>query len=138
MGVSVRLDQALRDSRRFLLDSGIFAVERLTGPGALDLLDRSRLFTTFATLVECLHDRAPVVRTFEANIRRRAQVLPPSEAIAHRALGIFKEIRPLREDGPGVADVYIAAAAIEHGLVVVTHDRGHFAQFDVEYLAKWT
>jgi len=139
MGEAIPLKRALKEKRHFVLDSGTFGIEGLEVPEQVKKLGKRRLFTTVATLVECVRDQSPESKTQEANIRRLATLLQANESTAMRAYTLYTMLRPLREDGPGVADIYIAAAAIERSYVVVTHDRKDFAEIPhVQYLAKWT
>lgn len=136
MGKEVSIRGA--SGRRFVLDSGVFDAEGKL-PAELRALAKDRLFTTYASLVECVRDRTRGARTRDANIRRSvAEVLSPSASIALRAYRLFEGLRPLSDDGPGLADLYIAAAALEHNLVVITRDRRDFLVVpEVEFVAAW-
>jgi predicted nucleic acid-binding protein len=142
MGEVVPYETALQDKRMtFVLDSGIFGVQGLELPEPLRRLGKARIFTTLASLVECVRDGSPASRTHEANIRRLATLLPADEAVASCAYDLYAELRPLRDDGPGYADLYIAAAAIRGKRgphVVITNDREDFAEIPrVRYLGRW-
>lgn len=142
MGEVVPYEAALQDKRMtFVLDSGIFGVQGLELPEPLRRLGKVRLFTTLATLVECVRDDSPASRTREANIRRLATLLPADEAVANCAYELYAAVRPLRDDGPGHADLYIAAAAIRGKKgphVVITADREDFAEIPrVRFLGRW-
>jgi predicted nucleic acid-binding protein len=142
MGEVVPYETALQDKRiTFVLDSGVFGVQGLELPEPLRRMGKARLFTTIATLLECVRDDTPGSRTQETNIHRLATLLPADEAIANCAYDLYAELRPLRDDGPGHADLYVAAAAIRGKKgphVVITNDRGDFAEIPrVRYLGRW-
>lgn len=142
MGEVIRLEAALQDRRTtFVLDSGVFGTQGLHLPDALRRLGKARLFTTLATLVECVPDGSPASRTREANIRRLATLLPADEAVAQRAYELYSLLRPLQAEGPGYADIYVAAAAMRGRRgphIVITHDREDFARIPgVRYLGRW-
>lgn len=61
------------------------------------------------------------------------RVLPIGIAIARRA-GEIEAVAVARGRGPGLADILIAATAVEHDLTVLTTNSRHFDALDVENL----
>jgi len=57
--------------------------------------------------------------------RRRAKVLPLTEAITHRATDLMQALT--LSHGLQMGDALIAATALEHGLAVLTGNMRHFA-----------
>lgn len=135
MGEAVSLDAALREKASFVLDSGLFGVSGLEVPPELSRVGKTRLFVSIATKVECVRDQSQASRTQEANIGRLTTLLPITPAISEQAYRFYQELRPLRDDGPGHADIVIAAIRAEGGpRIVVTRDPDFAAIPGVRYV----
>jgi tRNA(fMet)-specific endonuclease VapC len=134
---------AERRGAGYLLDSNVIVAAFEEEPGVLERLGRTptgRLFVPAVALGELYYGALKSRRT-EANLRRlegfaaASNVLGVDAAVARR----YGEIRDaLRRIGRPIPenDVWIAATALRHDLVLVTRD-SHFEHVEGLELERW-
>jgi tRNA(fMet)-specific endonuclease VapC len=132
----------MRASGRFLLDTNVVIALFEGDETVLSNLDRApELFVPAVVLGELFFGAAKSARPAEntAKIERFAagRIVLPCDLNVAREYGRVK--RRLKEKGRPLPDndIWIAAIAIHHHLVVVTRDR-HFGEIPDLPLADWT
>ncbi len=108
--------------------------------GSLYLQQYGHFTFSVITLYEILRGlkakRAFVQMTKFLRLCQQSRVLPITIEIAQRAADIYDDLRqkgqPLSD-----ADIFIAATALEHGLVLVTNNLSHFQRIPSLIVMSW-
>jgi len=81
--------------------------------------------------------RASVQMTTFLRLCQRSRVLPITIRIAERAADIYVDLQQKGQLIPD-ADIFIAATALEHGLVLVTNNLSHFQRISSLSVISWS
>lgn len=137
----------------FVLDTNVISelIKRHPNPGLtvwLEEVDEDRTFLSVITLTELRYgiDRLPSGKrrrrleewaTHDLPVRFEGRILAVDSAIADRCGRVIA-----RSEAVGrrmeVMDAFIAATAVIHGLIVVTHNVSHFEPILKDVLDPWT
>jgi hypothetical protein len=92
----------------------------------LDRLDSLTLSAvSYLELLQGMRNKAELAAVKKMLERRAATLLPLSEAITQRAIGLMESLT--LSHGLQMGDAFIAATALDHGLPVLTANVKHFA-----------
>lgn len=128
-----------------ILDSDILSAIMRGEPTVLGkaesyLCDYGRFTFSAITRYEILRglkyrDARGQLHHFEARCRS-PDILPFDDAVIQRAATIYADLR-VRGKIIQDADIFIAATALEHGLVVVTNNENHFIRIPGLHVENW-
>ncbi len=95
------------------------------------------VFTIYEILKGLKAKRASVQMITFLRLCQRSRVLPITSSIAERAADIYIDLKQKGQLIPD-ADIFIAATALEHGLVLVTNNLRHFQRISSLSVVSWS